>query len=403
MALKGTLKDFAIADIFQLIGVQQKDGVLKLKDNERAIDVFFIKGKIVGAESTVRDRKEHIGEMLLRADLISREDLTKALNKQRETLQKLGDIFLQYEMISLEHLREMIQLQITETIYGLFNWKSGDYEFVQQKVEYEKEHLTPLSPEGVLMDGFRILDEWPKVKRVIKSYDMVFQKAFGIENKLMLAEEDEGESEDDLDAAFDIFEGDKDDKKDKKDKKDKNKLDGNGKRVFNYVDGKRTVQHLIDLCRIGEFETCKALVNLTEADLIELTTAEKKSRKEVKGHEKLGTFANVAFLLLFTVIVYMFTVTIGLKNDAKISTKLFFDVKQYNVLKEFQALRQIDELGNAVYLYYLRNQSYPEDLNSLVNENLIDESDMIDPWGNKFLYKSTKKSFEIKSLENKTY
>ena len=34
MALKGTLKDFSLADIFQLIGIQRKTGVLTLKNDE---------------------------------------------------------------------------------------------------------------------------------------------------------------------------------------------------------------------------------------------------------------------------------------------------------------------------------------------------------------------------------
>ena len=73
MALQGTLKDFGTADIFQLIGVQQKTGMLKLKDNERAVNVFFLKGKIVGAESTIREKKEHLGEMLIRANIINKQ------------------------------------------------------------------------------------------------------------------------------------------------------------------------------------------------------------------------------------------------------------------------------------------------------------------------------------------
>ena len=41
MALKGTLKDFGIADILQLIGQQQKTGTLHLKAREEEVHVSF--------------------------------------------------------------------------------------------------------------------------------------------------------------------------------------------------------------------------------------------------------------------------------------------------------------------------------------------------------------------------
>ena len=50
MALTGTLKDFGIADILQLIGQQQKTGVLYLKSKEQEVQVFFRDGAIVRAD-----------------------------------------------------------------------------------------------------------------------------------------------------------------------------------------------------------------------------------------------------------------------------------------------------------------------------------------------------------------
>ena len=44
MALSGTLKDFGIADIFQLIGQQQKTGVLHLTDRDEEVHVAIGRG-----------------------------------------------------------------------------------------------------------------------------------------------------------------------------------------------------------------------------------------------------------------------------------------------------------------------------------------------------------------------
>ena len=71
MALKGTLKDFGIADILQLIGQQQKTGSLVLTQKQDSVAVTFKDGNIVRAETTSRNRKELIGSMLVAASLVT--------------------------------------------------------------------------------------------------------------------------------------------------------------------------------------------------------------------------------------------------------------------------------------------------------------------------------------------
>ncbi|HVO30201.1 MAG TPA: DUF4388 domain-containing protein, partial [bacterium] len=66
MALKGTLKDFGISDIFQLIQQQQKAGILVMKDKEHEVRILFDTGKIVGAESIgSKAQKEPLGVLLV--------------------------------------------------------------------------------------------------------------------------------------------------------------------------------------------------------------------------------------------------------------------------------------------------------------------------------------------------
>ena len=94
MALQGTLKDFGIADILQLIGQQQKTGTLHLQSKEQEVHVTFRDGSIVRAESSTRRKKELIGNMLVRAELISESQLESALEIQRRTLKRLGDVLV---------------------------------------------------------------------------------------------------------------------------------------------------------------------------------------------------------------------------------------------------------------------------------------------------------------------
>ena len=49
MALQGTIKDFALPDIFQLIGLQKKTGILTLSNDEETVTLKFRIGEVVGA------------------------------------------------------------------------------------------------------------------------------------------------------------------------------------------------------------------------------------------------------------------------------------------------------------------------------------------------------------------
>ena len=58
MSLRGTLGDFGLPDIFQLVGHQQKTGVLLLKDREVEVRIYFVDGTIFrtdGHSSTMRN------------------------------------------------------------------------------------------------------------------------------------------------------------------------------------------------------------------------------------------------------------------------------------------------------------------------------------------------------------
>ncbi|HXN42126.1 MAG TPA: DUF4388 domain-containing protein, partial [Myxococcaceae bacterium] len=92
MALKGTLKDFGIADILQLIAQQQKTGMLVLKAQDAEVSLGFKDGNIVKVESAFKKKKDLLGTLLVRAELITEQQLEQALEMQKRTLQRIGDV-----------------------------------------------------------------------------------------------------------------------------------------------------------------------------------------------------------------------------------------------------------------------------------------------------------------------
>src|SRR5207245_7617595 len=175
MALSGTLKDFGIADILQLIGHQTKTGTLVLKSGNDEVDVLFVDGTVVFATQKARNKADLLGSLLLRAELISEDKLQEALTEQQRSLKRLGDVLVHQNYVDAEKLSQVMRLQTTETLYKLFRWKNGTYEFTQEDVDAGKSGFEPIRAESILLEGFRRMDEWPVVRKTIPWNDATFQ------------------------------------------------------------------------------------------------------------------------------------------------------------------------------------------------------------------------------------
>ena len=92
MALQGTLKDFSITEIIQLIGQQLKTGVLKIRRGKSTVEIYFVDGMIVHVYSNYRGKKDLIGEILVKAELITRRTTGAGIkNSERDAQVPGGD------------------------------------------------------------------------------------------------------------------------------------------------------------------------------------------------------------------------------------------------------------------------------------------------------------------------
>ncbi|HEY5908837.1 MAG TPA: DUF4388 domain-containing protein, partial [Vicinamibacteria bacterium] len=71
MALEGTIKDFGLPDIFQLIGLQRKTGILTLTAEAESITVTFENGMVVMADSSSKRLEDRIGNVLVKQGKLS--------------------------------------------------------------------------------------------------------------------------------------------------------------------------------------------------------------------------------------------------------------------------------------------------------------------------------------------
>ncbi len=381
MALSGTLKDFGIADIFQLIGQQQKTGVLHLTERDEEVHVAFKDGNIVRAECATRKKKELLGDMLVRAGLVSEGNLAAALEEQKRTLKRLGDILVQRGAVERSSLREMAQLQTCETIYRLFGWKNGTYAFETAEVEFDPETVTPIRSESVLMEGFRRVDEWPLIRKRINSPTMTFERAKDLPPPPVGGE--------DLDRSIDeAFDG-------PKSHKDDDPVGPNERRLWGLVEPGRDLSWLIDRSRLGEFEASKALLNLVNGGYLR-PFAGKPKPEVAQGSSRRRKFAEfvVASTGKLAAAVVLLAALGGVALVAPVSP-LAPPAPSHQAQASDPGLRRalgrahLSRVQMALSVFTLERGRSPSTLAEVVAAGLLTEAELRRPWDGAYYYRKT--------------
>ncbi|HET7434700.1 MAG TPA: DUF4388 domain-containing protein [Thermoanaerobaculia bacterium] len=381
MALEGTLRDFSLADIFQLIGLQRKTGVLTLRGKDDTVTVTFLDGKVVGADSLNRRLENRLGTVLIRTGVLTQDQLNRALEIQRETLQRLGFILTHYGIISQESLREAIQLQIMQIVYRLFRWKDGDYHFSQETtIEYDRDNVTPITAESILMEGARMIDEWPIIEKRIRSYDMVFRKKL-TDQEIVVVGADEA---DEIDFDADAPRGRR-----KAAASDKIRISQEEKSIYDLVDGTVTVGDIVEVARLSEFDTNKALYELLTRDLIEEVRGQSaaaviEQATPVDEGEVAETPVPLPLVIVLVALALASLVT-SFKNPLNGLAALTRRTSTVTETRKSISLQRIEAIGQAIEKYNGVNGHLPQRLQDLA-PFYIAPSLLEDPWGNPYKY-----------------
>ncbi len=265
MAFKGTLKDFKVPDILQLISLQKKTGILTFTSSDGFITLIFQTGFIVGVDSFPKKLEMRVGSVLVKQDYISDEMLQRALAIQKRTNQKIGEILLGMGLIGKDTIHESLKTQAVEIVLSLFKWKKGEYNFkVMEYLDEGMRIIEPLSTDNLIMEGVQMLDEWPLIKQVVPDDSMVFEPVPVDSRNIEIVDETEE------------FSG--------KGKGNKIFLTETEANLLKYVNGENTVRDLAELGVFTQYKVYKSLYNLVGKAIIR---AKDKGDAEGAGQELL--------------------------------------------------------------------------------------------------------------------
>ncbi len=237
--LRGDLRVVPLAEVLQLLDVQEQSGILTVERSGARVAIYFRRGRVDQAVADGVPEEFLLGRFVLDAELVQRADLESFLesraNKSGPTGKLIGQQMVKLGFFSETDLKTCLTRQSSELIYEILRWRHGRFRFAAglELPPSVIDAALGLDVEAVLMEGYRRVDEWHLIERAIDNFDVVF-----LRNEDSVAQMGRG------------------------------RLTREELAVLEAVNGKNTVKDIIRKSRMGSFEVSKMLYRLLSIKLV---------------------------------------------------------------------------------------------------------------------------------------
>jgi hypothetical protein len=361
MGLEGTLRAFSVTDVFQMLGLQKKTGVLTVESPKDTITVSFFGGRIVAADSTARSLEDRVGNLLVEGGRVAPERFETALEAQKETGERLVVLLLRHRLVSPEELGEAVRLQISRIILAAFRWTEGRFRFRQEGViDHDAAVLSPISTEELLTEAVQRREEWPRLEEKVASPDVVYRRGPGVENLRLVFSSDQA-------GAGALL------------------VSRREAETWTWVDGKRRVGEILERAFLSDLDVYRGLRDLLDRNLIAQERIYRDRRQEPPP--KITRTSARAIGLWAVLLVLAASAVRQLPQDP---SGLFLrparvSQEESDLLKAV-SLNRLTSLERAARVYFDSSGQYPRSLEDLLRSGVLTREGATDPYGRPYRY-----------------
>lgn len=229
--IQGNLSGFRIVEVMQMLGLQRQTGKLAITRGGEGVEIYFREGAVVYATSN-SGQGGGIEALLRKTCRVEEDGLRHALRIAEMTGQPIDAVLAQEKLVDLKTFAECLKRHTEGAVYKSMAWRDGDFCFEKSEPPLLTT-LLHLKVDDLLLEGARRADEWTLIQQKIGNFSLVFEPMIGNAEELTTR----GMSETDL-------------------------------KVFSLIDGRRTVQQIIDLSSLSDFDVAKSMFILLSVNLI---------------------------------------------------------------------------------------------------------------------------------------
>jgi len=234
MALRGDLASVDLAQVFQMLSLNKKAGLLSIQAaNKRKVLYFNEHG--VTVYHNVHRLVERVVSAFVRTGRLTEQTADEVRDHSARMGQPLADSLLAGGYIEPAELEEQYRFELEEDIYDLFFVREAKFEFhekakVLEGVEGSIDERFFANCDSVVMEAARRIDEWAYIsERVPTTSEVLVATADSI---------------------------------------DADQFGPHAPAVFALLDGRRNVARVVETTGLSNFQVCKSLSQMLEANAI---------------------------------------------------------------------------------------------------------------------------------------
>ena len=352
--MKGSLKEHSIFELFERLAQDRETGVFHIKKKKQEVQIDWLNGEIINVVEKPHFYAGSLGDLLLHIGEISESQLEQAILQQKRSLSPLGVILQTLFHCDLERIRFVLRVQAIETLYSLFFWNVGSYEFTPSAIGTPKNGYAAINVGDFLLEAVPVTEAWASI-----------QKYFPEPLLLVTRLSDEIPSS------------------------EMERLDDLPRAIFDIIADGATFRELSILSGAGQFSTGYALIQLLQFELIHLNAAT-KDKIQLK-RLLFGSSISYFFVWLIVSALLVFGGSFLFAFAPYSPLRLWKPQYQYHVTDQrwFDTVDmwRKNRIHRALEHYKLSRGHYPSRLNLLVKDGWITEEMIHFPQGNVYYYR----------------
>jgi len=231
-AIRGNLAAFRIVELMQMLALQRQSGRLAINRKEGEAEIYFKDGVVGYASCSMNGSVPGIDGLLTKTCRVADDGLQHARRIADMTGQPIDGVLAQEKILDQKTFGSCLRRHTESVVFKALGWKDGEFLFDKSPAPVFANPVA-LKVDDLIIEGTRRSDEWVLIQQKIPNFSAVFEPLIGNAEELTRR----GLSDMDL-------------------------------KVFALVDGKRSVQDIVDQAMLSDFDVAKSFFILLSVNLI---------------------------------------------------------------------------------------------------------------------------------------
>ncbi|MFC1830820.1 polysaccharide biosynthesis tyrosine autokinase [Thermodesulfobacteriota bacterium] len=108
----GKVSDYGLNDLIELISLQIRSCVLNISDKKNEAELYFLKGDLVDVHWKNRPESEKLANILIKENLITKENARMSLEYQEKSARRLGWILVSLGLVEEKDIKKILSTQV---------------------------------------------------------------------------------------------------------------------------------------------------------------------------------------------------------------------------------------------------------------------------------------------------